>query len=143
MALARIAVLLLALLISVAIVEFGVRIFEDVVDYDEKAVFADGEHQAETRRSRNPVLVWELDPNGSEVNSEAFRDRETSREKVEGVVRVVLLGDSVAFGHGVPVEQDVADQLEVALGDGYEVLNFGVGGYNTRQTAELYASKAR
>ena len=121
MALARITVLLVSLLISVALVEFGVRIFEDAVDYDEKAVFADGAHQAETRRSRNSVLLWELDPKGLEVNSEAFRDRETSREKLPGVVRIALLGDSVAFGHGVPVEQGDADQLELALGDGYEV----------------------
>jgi lysophospholipase L1-like esterase len=114
-----------------------------MVVYDETAAFADGAHQSETRESRNPVLVWELDPKGAEVNSEAFRDRETAREKTPGVVRVALLGDSIAFGHGVPVEQGVANQLELALGSEYEVLNFGVGGYNTRQTAELYATKAR
>ena len=143
MRLARFAVVALTLVAAIAIVELGVRFLEQMVDYDENAVFADGAHQSETRRSRNPVLVWQLDPKGAEVNSEGFRDREVERAKTPGVVRVALLGDSIAFGHGLPVEQGVADQLELALGSGYEVLNFGVGGYNTRQTAELYATKAR
>lgn len=40
--------------------------------------------------------------------------------------RIVLLGDSFCFGHGVGDEETVARQLQDMLGDGYEVIN---GGY--------------
>lgn len=143
MVVARILTLTLSLAVALVAVELAVRTVEHLTDFDESAVFADGAHQSETRRSANPVLVWELDPAGAEVNAAGFRDREVRRAPAPGVVRVALLGDSVAFGHGVPMEQGVADQLERALGTGYEVLNFGVGGYNTRQTAEHYVTRVR
>ena len=139
----RLLAALVATALGLVILELGVRLAEALAPEQESVAFADRPHQSESRKSENPVLGWELDPAGSEVNSEAFRDREVARERTPGVKRIALIGDSVAFGHGLPVEQGVADRLEAALGAGYEVLNFGVGGYNTIQTAELYATKGR
>jgi len=54
-------------------------------------------------------------------------------------VRVLMLGDSVAFGWGVPVEDAVSRQLERELrgrnGVDIETINSGVPGYNTLQEA--------
>ncbi len=65
------------------------------------------------------------------INSVGQRGREHEREKPRGTVRVLLLGDSTAWGWGVDDEQAFAhlveEQLEV------EVINLAVPGYSTDQ----------
>jgi lysophospholipase L1-like esterase len=59
------------------------------------------------------------------------------RPKAEGEYRVLLLGDSVAFGWGVERERAIASRLEgrlrPLLGRPVRVINTGVGSYNTVQ----------
>jgi hypothetical protein len=90
------------------------------------------------------MLGWSLKPlsrgissrTGNEVeyriNSKGLRDDETSYEKSEGIFRIVLLGDSNAFGFGVPIEKHFSTLLE-----GYfknvEVINMGVNGFGVDQ----------
>lgn len=49
--------------------------------------------------------------------------------------RILMLGDSVTFGWGVPQEQTVSARLEISLADTLQrkvdVINSGVGNYNT------------
>ena len=79
------------------------------------------------------------------INSHGLRDREYPVAKPPDVYRIVMLGDSTTFGWGVPVEQTVAKILERELNKlqvpGYsrfEVLNAGVGNYNTVQEVTHY-----
>lgn len=70
------------------------------------------------------------------INSAGYRDREYPLLKPAGGVRVMMLGDSLTFGWGVKVEDTFADQLEKILNKGaivgeFEVINAGVGNYNT------------
>jgi lysophospholipase L1-like esterase len=70
------------------------------------------------------------------INSFGLRDREYEIEKPEGVVRILMLGDSVTFGWGVDAEDTVAKKLEKRLSaepqaPPVEVINAGVGNYNT------------
>ncbi len=73
------------------------------------------------------------------VNSLGMRDREYAPEKPPGVARIALLGDSYAFGNAVPAAATFAKVLERAAnarrpeGIRFEVLNFGVKGYDTTQ----------
>ena len=72
-----------------------------------------------------------------EINSLGLRDREYG-EKVNGEIRVLSLGDSFAFGHGVEHNESYAKQLEARLqsmaGDTrVQVISGGVDGYNTYQ----------
>ncbi len=75
------------------------------------------------------------------INSLGIRDEETSRDEAAGTTRIVVLGDSVAFGYTVPASLTFDSQLEQLLADrvqpGHriEVLNAGVAGYNTAQEA--------
>lgn len=66
------------------------------------------------------------------INSSGFRDREFPREKPAGVFRILVLGDSHAFGFGVPLDTHFTKLLE-----GYftnvEVMNLGVSGYGVDQ----------
>lgn len=72
------------------------------------------------------------------INSLGMRDKEYAVEKPPGVTRIAILGDSFTFGNGVPEEATFAKVLEASLnasrdGTTYEVMNFGVKGYDTVQ----------
>lgn len=76
------------------------------------------------------------------INSLGVRDpREYSLEKPPGTFRIIVLGDSVTFGHGALFETTYPYLLEQRLGTWrpdvkWEVWNLGVPGYNTRQELE-------
>jgi len=76
------------------------------------------------------------------VNSDGFRGSRPSRPKPSGVVRWVVIGDSIAFGYGVQEEETFARVLETRLRElapepRVEVVNLGVGGYNAWNESEL------
>ncbi len=80
------------------------------------------------------------------VNAVGARGPEVPVPKRDGTFRILLLGDSSAFGSGIREEDSFGALLERALnerGDGlrYEVLNFGTSGYNTVQERNLLEMK--
>ena len=84
------------------------------------------------------------------INSQGLRDREYSTERPPGVYRIVMLGDSTTVGWGVPLEQTVAKILERRLNQScveghcrFEVLNAGVGNYDTVQEYTHYLTYDR
>lgn len=109
--------------------------------------------------ARNPFhtpdrdLFWRMIPGYSEglisINGEGFRGPAFTREKPAGTYRIVVLGDSVAFGYGVGEHATYARQLELLLNQGQsgtqvdsrsrvEVVNAGVTGYTSWQGRLLY-----
>ena len=102
------------------------------------------------RKSDNPILFYEPRPGYNDgfysINAHGFRDREFVLEKAPGTIRIAVLGDSIIWGHGLPLELTFAKQLERLLNTRFdrtfEVLNFGVSGYSTQQEVELYRIKA-
>lgn len=106
------------------------------------------------RRSTNPILAFELKPNfrDSQANNHSTfrhtnaygqRDRRRELAKRPGTNRVIVLGDSVVLGLGIPDLYDTIPlQLERQYSDGtVEALNFGVTGYCTRAEVELLRTK--
>ncbi len=95
----------------------------------------------------DPDLGWRLRPGATgevrafggapaytiAVNERGLRDDPHPHAKPPGVRRVLLLGDSVAFGSGMPVEETFAALLEERLGPGVEVVNSAVPGWSTDQ----------
>ena len=80
------------------------------------------------------------------TNSMGLRGPEVEREKAPGAFRIACLGDSQTFGHGVNDGDDYPRVLEGALraaqpASSIEVLNFGVGGYDTEQETLLLQRK--
>jgi hypothetical protein len=73
------------------------------------------------------------------INSLGLRGRETTWDKPDGTFRILGLGDSFAFGHGVDVDSCFLSLAERALdgrsraagGPRIEVLNTGVGKWGT------------
>lgn len=72
------------------------------------------------------------------INSLGFRDtRDYTLAKPAGTFRIIVLGDSVTFGHGTLNETTYPYLLEQRLKEwrpdvAWEVWNLGVPGYNTR-----------
>ncbi|MDH3285758.1 MAG: SGNH/GDSL hydrolase family protein, partial [Acidobacteriota bacterium] len=74
------------------------------------------------------------------LSSDGLRDREHSREKPDGTLRVAVLGDSFTAAFQVPVERTFWSVMEGDLnrcpalhGRRAEAVNFGVNGYSTSQ----------
>ena len=76
-----------------------------------------------------------------EINEDGFRGPRYSMDKPPGVFRVVVLGDSLAFGYGVRERDTFVRQMETLLlaRGPAQILNFGVGGYNPYNEAALFA----
>lgn len=105
------------------------------------------------RRSDNPLLGFELKPNYrcdtpdyvasyERTNAHGLRDHERDTDKASDVRRVILLGDSVVEGYGLPQSQTISSRLqELCQQDDVEVLNFGISAYCTRAEIELLEKK--
>jgi len=98
------------------------------------------------RASVYPDLKYELTPGATgglsptdiKINSQGFRGPEPSSSP--SGQRVIVLGDSIAFGNFVRLEDTFSSQLQQRLSSGkqdVEILNFGVGGYDTLQEVSL------
>jgi lysophospholipase L1-like esterase len=84
------------------------------------------------------------------INSLGLRDREFSPTKPPGVYRILVLGDSTTFGWGVSLDETASKILERELNaqhvPGYqrfEVINAGVGNYDTVQEVTYYKTRGR
>jgi lysophospholipase L1-like esterase len=87
-----------------------------------------------------PGFEMSLDGCRYRINGLGFRGAEPETWSRPEIRRIVLLGDSYAFGLGVDQEQTVAALLEArirALGEDVAVLNLGVPGYQTGQELAL------
>jgi lysophospholipase L1-like esterase len=96
--------------------------------------------------SGNSLLGYELRPNTRDTNAAGFRGRDYAVKKAPGVTRIVVLGDSIAYGIYIAAGDTYAARLENLLAGGrgsrYEVLNLGVNGYGTVQIAERFRELA-
>lgn len=64
-------------------------------------------------------------------NSRRYRDVEHEVEKSPGITRILILGDSFAFGQGVTDEEIFARVLDRMTGPQVEVINMAKGGWST------------
>ncbi len=71
------------------------------------------------------------------INSRGLRDRDIGYQKPAGVKRIVVLGDSFAWGYGLKTEERFSDILGRDFPD-TQVINMGVVGYSTDQECTLF-----
>lgn len=102
------------------------------------------------RDSKDTLLGYELRPNAHRknirINADGFRGREYDRKVSGGITRIALLGDSEAFGKLLKEGETISGSLERLLNKesdsrSFEVLNFGVSGYNTLKELRLLEKK--
>jgi len=106
----------------------------------------------------HPSYLWELYPNHEgttdvggyirtlKVNSHGFRGDEVKTRKLPGIFRIMILGDSSAFGYGVNQNEVFSSVLEDNLSKKYkdikiEVVNAAVPGYTTFSTLNFFREK--
>ncbi len=82
------------------------------------------------------------------INSLGLRDHEYPVEKDPGVLRVLVLGDSITFGWGADLEDTYSKVLERKLneeagaeGTQFEVISSGVGNYNSVMEVSYLAER--
>ena len=100
-------------------------------------------YNARMRASKHEDLVFEMNLSDPLVNAEGLRDYEYEIPKPSNTIRILVLGDSITYGHSLPQASIFPKQLEELLrtdSDGirYEVMNFGVSGSSTGQELVLY-----
>lgn len=84
------------------------------------------------------LLFWKLRPSEKNgVNSRGYRGLEKNVKKPDGVYRIIVLGDSCAYGMWVGWKETYSFLLEEKLNHDrsrkYEVINAGVPGYSSYQ----------
>lgn len=83
----------------------------------------------------HPQLLYRMQPySRQDINRYGYRGEDRSMKKSPNVKRIVFLGDSFVFGSNVALADSLPTVLEKALGEGFEVLNFGVIGYGPDQS---------
>ncbi len=122
------------------------------------ATWARFDHAGVARVAPKEFLLFELMRNLKRTffgrpfttNSFGMRDREYSREKPAGTIRIALLGASIDMGWGVGTNETYENQLEDWLNKyaarrglkrRFEVLNFAVAAYGPAQRYDVYRNK--
>lgn len=65
------------------------------------------------------------------LNSLGFRNFEHNREKPSGMTRILVLGDSLTFGHAVADDEIWPRHLKELAGSGVEVITMALNGWST------------
>lgn len=73
------------------------------------------------------------------INEKGLRDREHLYEREDDIERILVLGDSFAWGYGVEESERFSQLLEKSLD--VEVINAGVSGYSTDQELLWYRNE--
>lgn len=145
----------LAIPCGIVLAELGLKLFAPVAYRRPlpRAVREEGFERLH-RAALVPGLEYEMRPDfelktpwSGEIvihtNRFGMRGPQIELAKTSGTIRLAVVGDSYAFGHGVADEEVYARRLEELLraaekdGRSFEVLNFGVTGYSTVQEALL------
>src|SRR5262245_62263521 len=146
----RVLVPFISLALTMGFLEIVIRVARLA---PEIAVIAEGRFKI----SKNPMIGYEMQPHYSysgramrfydyhdRSNDLGFRDRDHPVAKPAGTFRIIVLGDSLTQGLGLPDQPEqiftgVLERALLARGQRVEVLNFGISGYNTQQ--EVYTLK--
>jgi hypothetical protein len=149
-ALLSLCVFLVALVVAYGALTLGIHLFvDDGMEFnlemwkyarDIKRISADPLIGHEHRPGTHSFLM------GADVsiNSQGLRDREIPLERRPGTDRIMMLGDSFILGWGVPFDDIVSKRLERMFakdGRKVEVVNAGVGNYNSIMEVEYYLTR--
>lgn len=94
----------------------------------------------------NPYLLWEMVAGERRemdvdvrVNAMGFRGPAITVEKPPNTKRILVVGDSTVYGHGVAEAETFVARIGEHLGTDFQVINLGVPGYSSAQALNLLA----
>ncbi|MFC1849771.1 SGNH/GDSL hydrolase family protein [candidate division CSSED10-310 bacterium] len=148
------SLILASVSLTVLLIELGVRLWDPPPRMLKSLNFAG------YVLSDNPTLKYEYKPGlfpmdeaqfsdhrNFLINADGFRDREFSAHHPPDLIRIIVLGDSVTTGNGIPNPGNVYPALVQKIlnhssgRQKYEVYNMAVGGYHTLQEVETLRVK--
>ena len=123
----------------------------EVVDRSQRLVQPDAKNSKSTFFVYDPDLGWVVGRSRQSADGMYSSSVEGIRSTQPGIAladapateRVALIGDSNAFSMEVPFEESLGSHLSGLLGDGIQVLNFGVDGYGIDQIYLRYKRDVR
>jgi lysophospholipase L1-like esterase len=140
--------IIIILIFSLAILELLARFFLPPIGLNLRGLY-------EVNNNKND-LPYDFKPNASlivngvvyKINNQRFRaEKEYKKEKPKDTVRIAIIGDSVGFGYGLPIESTLNSQLEKQLKQktkkNIEVLNFAVPGYGIESNINIIDKKVK
>jgi hypothetical protein len=149
--------ILIGLLFSILVAETVARFWlfgAEALNFKKVNSFTPIRYTDYVRPSQNQGVWFELKPGTAayfkkekiKINSLGLRDREYVLAKPPNTFRIAVVGDSYTFGDGVKIEDAYHSVLEQKLNETYgqprfEVINFGLGGYNLRNYAAIIQHK--
>jgi hypothetical protein len=145
----NVSILLLTLLVTLGLIEVGLRYFMPVDYRPPPSELGYVGRETIYRATTIPGLDYELVPNVEtmaqgvrvKINSYGMRDDEPWAEPAK---RIVIIGDSFTFGFGVPQEETFPILLEKEINKGgevYDVLNLAVAGYTIQDEVNVLRYK--
>ena len=144
----RISYCLVTLVVTCVFLELTARVFWERPPATVGAAFIDSgvfraDEECGWRMNPDVVFVHELYGNPSSTirtNSRGLRSPEHVPDSRSRGRRILVLGDSFAFGWGVDDHETFPAQLQIFMPDA-EVINLGVSGYNLAQSHRLLLSE--
>ncbi|MBZ0277643.1 MAG: hypothetical protein K8I60_15965 [Anaerolineae bacterium] len=93
-----------------------------------------------------PYLNYTLNPNWDDVNARGIRGELVAVPKPEGVYRILAIGGSTTYGHGLSADEAWPAQLQRILREEYgytqvEVVNLGVPGFYSLDSVVSLATR--
>ncbi len=153
----NLGLVLVSIAFALVLVEFGYRFYlfgSDSVSLAKVNSFHPLGVSGLIQASPYPEVVFELKPHLDTyfkmarftTNARGLRDGEYPLVKTHGAYRIAVIGDSFTMASGVAVEDAYHSVLEERLNAAqgrwsYEVINFGVGGYDLRQYVAVMRTK--
>lgn len=90
--------------------------------------------------------LYGLNPSENDTSAQGTRDDVVAIPKPKGTFRVLVLGDSLAYGSGIPKDKTFPNRLESLLREKFnnaEVVNAGVSGYTPYNELQYYLTEGR
>ena len=142
----RLFILLISVVISLIILEIGVRLIvpQPIEEVSFEDIYTTRFSLSLNRfvKSLNPDITRYKNGHKVYINNDGNRDHRYSKKNVRGVKRIAIVGSSVTFGFNLALEDTYGKQLEELLnhqihGHRFEVLNFGRPGFKAKETYAL------
>jgi lysophospholipase L1-like esterase len=138
----KLFLIIFGFVLGLVLLESGLRIFSLLEKKSDEKMAEENINESDLIHQYDENLGWSLVPESIgrhktaefdvtySINSDGLRDGNYSIEK-SNKKRVAVFGDSFTFGIGMDKDKTFAGLLEEE--SGYEVLNFGVSGYDPGQ----------
>lgn len=142
----RLCVSLTAVVLSLLLLEVGVRIYQAAKSYLASAPHTDQAPPVPLHVVTDAPYLYGLNPNHPDISQQGTRDDEAPVPKPAGTFRVLVLGDSLAYASSIPRGRTFPDRLEALLRDelgAADVVNAGVSGYTAYNELQYYLAKGR